>query len=394
MRVLFTTHPAAGHLHPQLPLARALRRAGHAVRFACAPSFAATVERAGFRAVPAGLDWLEAEAERTFPHLGAMTLEEQSLRFVTDIFVGAVAGPLAEAAIALAAGWPPDLVVRDPWEFGGWLAAERLGIPHATAGAGQFIPPPALQHIVGPQLAALRAQVDAPADPSLATLHRYLNIVTVPPGLLTAADFIPPVTHHVRPELDDVAGDAPPPGWLATLAARPTVYATLGTVFNRVPGIFAAILAGLRDEPVNLILTVGRNQDPAAFGPQGGQVHIERYVPQALLLPRCDAVVAHAGMNTVIGALRHGKPLVLIPLTADQPQNARRCVEAGVGVRVPADGALPDAVRAAVRSVLTDARYRTNAARIRDEMAELPGPEHAVALLERLAVEKQPLLTA
>ncbi|MDQ2783675.1 MAG: hypothetical protein M3Y58_01590 [Chloroflexota bacterium] len=46
------------------------------------------------------------------------------------------------------------------------------------------------------------------------------------------------------------------------------------------------------------------------------------------------------------------------------------------------------------RIFLADATYRTNAARLRDEMAALPGPEYAVELLERLAVEKQSLLTA
>ena len=44
--------------------------------------------------------------------------------------------------------------------------------------------------------------------------------------------------------------------------------------------------------------------------------------------------------------------------------------------------------------MLADLTYRASAARIRDATAALPGPEHAVALLERLAAEKQPLLTA
>jgi len=38
MRVLFTTHPAAGHFHPQVPLAEALVAAGHEVAFACSPA--------------------------------------------------------------------------------------------------------------------------------------------------------------------------------------------------------------------------------------------------------------------------------------------------------------------------------------------------------------------
>ena len=54
----------------------------------------------------------------------------------------------------------------------------------------------------------------------------------------------------------------------------------------------------------------------------------------------------------------------------------------------------PETARHAVQAVLADPTYRQNAERIRDEMAALPGPEHAVALLERLGAEKQPLLAA
>lgn len=72
MRVLFTTHPAAGHFHPQVPLAEALVAAGHEVAFACAPAYRDTIAATGFRCCPCGLDWLEAEAERTFPQLLAI----------------------------------------------------------------------------------------------------------------------------------------------------------------------------------------------------------------------------------------------------------------------------------------------------------------------------------
>jgi UDP:flavonoid glycosyltransferase YjiC (YdhE family) len=46
------------------------------------------------------------------------------------------------------------------------------------------------------------------------------------------------------------------PAWVATLPDRPTVCATFGTVHNRVPEVFRAIIEGLRDEQVNLIATL------------------------------------------------------------------------------------------------------------------------------------------
>jgi len=281
--------------------------------------------------------------------------------------------------------------VRDPIEFGGYAAAERLGIPHATGGIGWLIPAARRRAIVGPNLAALRREHGLPDDPDLATLDRYLGLVFQPPWFLGPDDDVPPTTHFLRPAIFDQSGGEGLPAWVATLPARPTIYATLGTISNRTPDLFAAILAALRDEPVNLILTVGRNQDPADFGPQPAHVHLERYVPQTLLLPRCDLVITHGGFNTAMAALDRGLPVVAIPLGADQFQNAARCAALGVGRVVGPDERTPDVIWAAVRDVLAEATYRRNAARLRDELAVLPGPEHGVALLERLARERAPI---
>ena len=203
---------------------------------------------------------------------------------------------------------------------------------------------------------------------------------------------LPPTAHALRSVIFDRSGAETLPAWMADLANWPTVYVTLGTLENRSPGIFPAIIAGLRDEPLNIIVTVGRDQDPADFGPQSSNVHIERYIPQSLLLPHCDLVVSHAGFNSVLGALAHGLPQVVIPLSADQPDHARRCVMLGVGRVIQPDELSPEAVRQAVRAMLADPTYRKNATQLRDEMVALPGPEHGVALLERLAVEQRPLV--
>ena len=72
---------------------------------------------------------------------------------------------------------------------------------------------------------------------------------------------------------------------------------------------------------------------------------------------------------------------------ADQPQNADRCAALGVGLVLDVIAATPEDVRDAVSAVLSEPSYRAAAERIRDEIAALPGPEHAVALLERLVLE-------
>jgi UDP:flavonoid glycosyltransferase YjiC (YdhE family) len=393
MRILFTTQPAVGHFHPLVPLARALEAAGHRAAFATARSFCPTVEAGGFRCFPAGLDWSEAEAEREFPQLRDLPPgPEQDHFWGQQIFYGRALERFVPDLLGLIGAWRPDVVVREPFEPGGVFAAEYCGLPHATAGAGFFMPPDALRRYAGPPFAALRRSYGMPPDPEVRAPYRYLDLSFTPPRFLDASDYVAPVVHFLRPVPFDRSGAEVLPPWVADVPARPTVYATMGTVFNRTPGRFEAILAGVAGEPITLILAVGRNQDPEQFGPQPSNVRVTRYIPQSLLLPHCDLVITHGGFNTIMGALSQGLPLVIIPVGADQPSNARRCAGLGVGRVVTPEQRTPEGIRAAVDAVLHDQSYRTNSRVFRGEMAALPGPEHGVALLERLVVERRPIM--
>jgi MGT family glycosyltransferase len=242
------------------------------------------------------------------------------------------------------------------------------------------------------QLDRLRHAYGLPPDPDLAMLVRYLYLSFTPPSFEDPAAPVPPTAHALRHVPFDQSGDEGLPAWAERLGHRSAVYATLGTAYNRHTEVLAAILAGLRDEPVEVVLTVGRTQDPAQFGPQPAHVHIERYIPQTLILPRCDLVVTHGGWNTTLATLAAGLPMVMIPISADQPENARRAAALGAAAVIAPEERTPAAIRAAVRAVLADPAYRRSAERVRDEMAALPGLEHAVALLARLATERQPLV--
>src|SRR5262249_48125850 len=121
--------------------------------------------------------------------------------------------------------------------------------------------------------------------------------------------------------------------WLSQLKEEKTVYFTLGTVFNRESGnLFERVINGLKTLPINLIVTVGKHIDPTEFGEQSPNVKIMQYIPQALLLPHCDLIVSHAGSGSVMGALAHGLPQLLLPMGADQPLNAERCLALGLAL--------------------------------------------------------------
>jgi UDP:flavonoid glycosyltransferase YjiC (YdhE family) len=288
----------------------------------------------------------------------------------------------------LCAEWQPDIIVRDEIDFGAVVAAERLGLPHATVlviATGSFV----RRSLVAEPLNRLRAEHGLPPDPDLAMLSRYLVLSPFPPSYRDPAFPLPATAHSIRPLTPGAARNDPAPAWITQLNGAPTVYFTLGTVFNLESGdLFTRVLAGLRDLPINVIATVGREIDPAEFGPQPANIQIERFIPQPAILPHCAAVVAHGGSGSVIGALAHGLPMVLLPMGADQPLNAARCADLGVAQALDAVEATPETVRAAVATVLADPSYRRAAERLRDEIAALPEPAHAVTLLERLVAEQ------
>jgi UDP:flavonoid glycosyltransferase YjiC (YdhE family) len=388
VRILCTFPGGTGHFLPMVPVARAAAAAGHVVAFACQAAMAATVEATGFPVFDAGGASLLAPGVRQPLLRPDAEDEDRAARIATGV---ARDRERAGAVLALGREWRPDVVVCDESDFGAVVAAERLGRPHATVqstAAGSVVP----SRVVAAQANDLRAEHGLPADPGLEMLHRYLVLTPFPPSFRDPGIPLPPTAHALRHVSAELPLDESALPWLAALSDRETVYVTLGTIFNQESGdLFERIVEGVRDLPVQVIATVGRELDPEVLGRQPPNVHVERYLPQAQLLPRCGLVVSHGGSGSVTGALAHGLPMVVVPIGADQPRNARRCADLGVARVVHAPEATPELVRAAASDVRADPAYRLNAERVRDEIAVLPGPDHAVTLLERLATEREPL---
>src|SRR5205085_262236 len=137
------------------------------------------------------------------------------------------------------------------------------------------------------------------------------------------------------------------------------------------------------DVDADVLVTVGRTVDPAAFGRQPDHVRVEQFVPQAEVLADVDLVVSHGGSGSLSAALGHGLRSVLLPLGADQPHNARRAEELGLATVLDAATASPDAIRAAVtESLLADT---APARRLAAEIDGLPGVEDTAPVLEALS---------
>jgi UDP:flavonoid glycosyltransferase YjiC (YdhE family) len=391
MRVLASVHPGTGHLLPLVPTLHALRNAGHTVLVASAEPLRAEVEAIGLDFAPVGPPWHESDVDTLMPGFRAAGTARQL-------------GMLAELApvvlpdlLTLAGDVRPHLLLREPYEFAAWLAAERCQLPIVVHAIGVVSGSPLLfAALAGEPLAAARAAAGLPADPELRSLYGR-GIITFYPSSLRFLPIPPPDVPHRPVRL-------PPPGpvrlpFERLHAGRPLVYVTLGTVFNTVVDLLRTLVAGVAALDVEVLVTTGQTVDPAVLGPQPDHVHATRFVPQQDVLGAMAAVVCHAGIGTVYGALSVGAPLVVAPLAADQPICAMGCVIAGTAVSLapvppPEDFMAyvtdPAAVTAAQVSeattrVLEDPAYREAARRIAAEIAAAPPPASIVPWLASLA---------
>lgn len=160
------------------------------------------------------------------------------------------------------------------------------------------------------------------------------------------------------------------------------VYATLGTVFGYDRELRSILLDAFAELDVDVVMTVGRAADPARITAPPN-VQIERYVPQSQILPSAAAVVSHAGLGTMIGAIAAGVPMVLIELGADHAVNATRAADIGIARTFRRDSVDATSLRAAVDAILTDPLPRSRSRAVADEYARLPPPAAAVDVLHQ-----------
>ncbi|HEX3332779.1 MAG TPA: glycosyltransferase [Acidimicrobiales bacterium] len=380
-----TSLPFVSHFLAQLPLADALRDAGHDVRFATSGDLAATVDAARFERVNVIF--------KAGPGVEELSLRNEDGSRPVHVWMP-TAARVAPALLRAFEAWRPEVVIRDPLDFGSCLAAERAGLPHAVGREGPFLRPEDRQNALGTDLDELRQQLDLPPDPETEMLYRYLALVFAPPQLLPAGLYVPPVSHFIRPApIDDVFGVAFEP-WVPPASDRPFVYATLGTVFNSGHfGLLQTMARALANRPYDALVTCGPRTDLRSFdwAADISNITVKRFVPQSRVLPHCDVMLAHGGFHSVMGALVHGVPMVLLPLGGDHHRNAQWCADNGAALVLEDSARDVENIARAIRQVMSNPSYSWASQRLQTAIDDLPPISRAVELVEILAATKAPL---
>src|SRR5205807_1124728 len=123
-----------------------------------------------------------------------------------------------------------------------------------------------------------------------------------------------------------------------------------------------AALQALAAEPVRVLVTLGPEHDPSELSSPPANARVEKTVSHSAVLERAVLLVSHAGHGTVMKALWHGKPMVLIPWGRDQPGVAARAHALGVAEVVPRAAANIESIATAIDRALGNEEMRERAA--------------------------------
>ena len=391
-KALFLGLPLHGHTNPSLPVVRELVQRGDEVVYYSADAFAAKIEHTGARYRPyryAFLANITQLPERT------EQLAWLLARTTAEVLEGELAAFRAER---------PDYLITDsvaPW--GQWVGA-LLKVPVVTSvstfavnrhvlafAATHGVRPKSarlvlskMKHVAKALLLARRLTrqygVKHQSILGLVFGHSDLNIVYTSRAFQPCGDTFDDRYQFVGPSLSQPIVTVPGvPG----VAAPPVLLlVSLGTVFNTDEAFYRNCFEAFKGEDLRVIMSIGTSISEVSLGPPPPNFVLQAHVPQLDVLGRASAFVTHGGMNSVGESLSNGVPIVVVPQMGEQEIVGRRVEELGAGLYVAKTEATPERLRASVRRLLTDDRFRQQAAVVRQSFQTAGGVARAAGAIQ------------
>ncbi len=177
------------------------------------------------------------------------------------------------------------------------------------------------------------------------------------------------------------------------LTGQPLIYASMGTLQNRLLGIFKSIAEACNDLDAQLIISLGGSATPESLGSLPGNPLVVGYAPQLELLKKASLTITHAGMNTTLESLNNGVPIVAIPIANDQPGVAARIAWTGAGEVVSLASLTVPKLQNAVQKVLMEDSYKQNAVRLQEAIQRAGGVSRAADIVEQAVSTGKPVLS-
>ncbi|WP_121398752.1 nucleotide disphospho-sugar-binding domain-containing protein [Micromonospora sp. M71_S20] len=367
MRVLVVSAPLIGHVAPLLPLAGALRDAGHEVLVATAAD--------GLRAARPGVPTRDVAPAFDFGRIARRVLLRHPLIARAELagtggtrgaglLFGAVNDQLADGVVAVAREWKPDLVIHEPFAVAGALAAATLGVPAVRLENALFD---------GRELARATLARLGPA------LRRH-GLTALPPPAAAIAVAPPSVLRQDGWPMryaTEAGGELP--DWLREPGERPRVLVSRSTLVGPgSAGPMPAVVAVADRVDAEFVLV--RPEARLARRALPGNVRTVDWIPIPAALPASAALVHHGGAGSVLSALIAGVPQLATVGAGDRRHNAGLVAARGVGIAVRTRDITADSLT----RLVTDTALRDAARQVSAEIAAMPGPSELVRRLESL----------
>src|SRR5271170_4320503 len=422
MRIVFTTFGTFGDVNPLIGLALEMRARGHDPVLAVPEMFRPKIEPLGLAFHP-----IRPDQDPHDSRLVAMIydIKKGTERGLREFLFPAIRESYEDLMAAVQAEAGADLLVSGELAYAGPIVAEVTGIPWASYVLAPFsffsaYDPPVLPPY--PTLAKLQALVPGMGH----IIARFARFVTrewsepiyalreelnLPPGddPIFDAKFS---TQLVLALFSEAIGE-PQPDWPSSTrttgflfydgdagkmdlapeleaflqAGPPPLVFTLGSAAVLDAGDFyeqSALAAEQLGERAVLLVGDDPRNLPVHRVPES--VSIIEYAPYSRLFPRASLIVHQGGVGTTAQALRAGKPMLVMPYSHDQPDNARRVRRLGVAKVIQRDRYRADTAANLIGEMLAEPRYRTRAGAIGTQVRDENGLREAGDALEQLAL--------
>jgi UDP:flavonoid glycosyltransferase YjiC (YdhE family) len=375
VRALVITWAPGGNLPPMLAAAAVLARRGHDVAVLGSGATRTAAEQLG----------LEVVGYRRSPDPEvSVAFEEQADEMMATMAGAQIALDVRDALDELG----PDLAVVDCMLPAAIAAAQAAGTP--TASVVHFLYGLARTRMLRTgggwttdlrSLAATHRMLGlAPARDGLAAWESAELVLVTAPGWLDVDCRAPAKVLHAGPLA--VAVDAGRRD--RADAERHRVVLTFSTTVMRgQTALIYRVCEAVDGLDLDAVLTLGPAVDPGSVQVPDN-VEVLALADHDRLMPGAAAVIGHGGLGTVLRALAHGVPQLLLPLGRDQAFNADRVERLGAGIRLPTD-ARPERIRAALLGLLTDERSAAQASLAARRIAADDPDRIAGEALERTA---------
>lgn len=382
-RFLFVSLPLTGHVNPMAAVAKTLSARGHAVAWAGSEAYLRPLV-----GPDAEIQQIPLRPHRRQADRGMAAAKTRWEEYIVPHCRVSLKG--VDKAVR---AFGPDVVAVDQHAVAGALVAHRYGLTWASMApttmelTRPYRALPKVEAWLQAQLAKMWTDAGLPGEPPHDLRFSPHLLVAFTGTALTGPLAWPDNAVLVGPALAGRPVDPDfPRDWLDP--GRRHVLISMGTLAAETShGFYARAVEAVRPlgDRVQVIVTA----PPESIPDPPDHVLVRDRVPVLELMPRLDAVVSHGGLNTVCESLAHGVPLVVAPIKGDQPINAAQVAAAGAGLRVSFGRVRPEALRAAIVTVLEDPAVRASAARVRDSFAAAGG---AAAAADRLALLTHPRL--